>query len=210
MCRINVLILFLVGNMVFPCHSNSQINPKLKAELDSLMLLDSKYRLEIHRILSNEEYQDSVARNFQVSPMKYAEDIMSKQELLDEQNYRFVDSLIERFGYPGKSLVSDTTSDVAWHIIQHSPHIEKHYKLIKKAARQGEIPLSLYAKMKDRKLLQRGKKQVYGTQSESFTTEDGQIHFKISAMRFPKGVNKRRKKMGLENLIYIENFSKPL
>lgn len=201
MYRIIVFILFLIWNMVFPCHSNSQINSKLKAELDSLMRLDSKYRSEMDRIFSSQEYQDSVVKKAQVTPMKYAEDIMLKQELLDVQNYHFVDSLIERYGYPGKSLVGESTNEVAWHIIQHSPHIEKHYKLIKKASRQGEIPLSLYAKMKDRKLLQSGKKQVYGTQSESFTTEDGQVHFKISALRFPKGVNKRRKKVGLETLI---------
>lgn len=182
---------------------HSQINQSLKVRLDSIQKLDQLIRFEVSNVMSNKVYIDSLAKNSDFVMSDYVKSIMIKQESIDQANLKFIDSIVQLYGYPGKSLVGDTTCHTAWYIIQHSDQLVKYYKLIRKASRKGEIPDSLFAKTKDRMLIMIGKKQIFGTQSECYPNDNGSFDCFISPIRNINTVNRRRKKAGFSTTIEV-------
>lgn len=175
-----------------------QISYNLKNQLDSVSKLDQLYRKELDKLFLNEQIQDSILLSINMSFVDYTKEIMTKQELIDISNLKFIDSIIEVYGYPGKKLVGVPSNEVAWSIIQHSNSIEYYLKVIKVAANNQELPFELYAKMYDRFLKQKGKKQLYGTQLECFPNTEAKIDCKIYPVKRKNGVNRRRKKAGFK------------
>ncbi|MEW7292381.1 BT_3928 family protein [Aquimarina sp. 2304DJ70-9] len=125
-----------------------QINKRLKAQLDSVMILD----------------QD--ARNQRVP--------LDELKILDSTNTVFVEEIFKTYGYPGKSLVGEQTSMAAWLIIHHSEKIDTHLPLIKEASKKGELDFTFVAMMEDRHLMKQNLEQIYGTQS-TFSSDKGFI-----------------------------------
>ena len=193
-----IFTLLLVSFSLF-----GQINKDLKNKLDSIFALDQLFRLEVNKVLNNKIYQDSLSLTDNFILSEHVKVLMLKQEEVDRTNILFVDSILQIYGYPGTSLVGEITNTAAWHVIQHSDNIDKYFKTIKRAAKNKEIPFTLFAKMLDRRLVMQGKKQIYGTQSDCIANKSGDFDCKISPTRNPKSVNKRRKKAGFENSIYI-------
>ena len=76
---------------------------------------------------------------------------------------------------------------------------EKYFKTIKKLASKNEARLSNVALMQDRILMDKKKKQLYGTQYVSGTTATGTDTMYVYAIKDIKNIDKRRKKMGLES-----------
>ncbi len=120
------------------------LNLELKKRLDSIMVLDQKYR---------------------ANP---SAETWPKQIEIDSSNLEFVEKAIEMYGYPGKSLVGESTQEVAWYVLQHSDKIDQYIDLIEKAANEKELPFKRYAMMLDRHLVRQNKPQVYGTQGMSY------------------------------------------
>ncbi|UEG52926.1 hypothetical protein LLH06_18430 [Mucilaginibacter daejeonensis] len=144
---------------------NAQHGPNLflKRKLDSILMLDQRYR-EAQVALSKGANKDSIARMFGRSSDGLFMFLVNDMQRVDSLNMLEVEGIIKKYGYPGASLVGTPTNEVAWNVIQHSPHIKDHIELIRKAAAKKEIPFTLYAKMQDRLLMDEGKEQVYGTQ----------------------------------------------
>ncbi len=146
---------------------------ELKKSLDSIQLLDQKYR-------SNNMTPEDMGRQWQ----------------LDQQNIVYIDSVMARYGYPGKSLVGEPTNLTGWYVIQHSDRIDEFLPQIKIAAETGELPYRLYATMLDRSLMNRGLAQKYGTQAMTYfwgTPEEVSLIWPIED---PDRVNDRRKEAG--------------
>jgi hypothetical protein len=80
--------------------------------------------------------------------------------------------------------------------------MEKYFPYLETAAKNGEASLANYATMKDRVLVNRGKKQVYGTQKYWDPKRAKFIFFEIED---EKNVNKRRSEVGLEPLTEFDN-----
>lgn len=137
-----------------------QRNKRLKAELDSIFLVDQQYRA----IFSNPRKKDSLAKANNVLSEQVDWLIADKVTTVDRSNSKRVSEIIKEYGYPGKTLVGVPTNVAAWHVIQHSDHISRYFPVIKQAAIQGELPFSFVATMQDRLLMQQGKQQIYGTQ----------------------------------------------
>lgn len=149
----------------------------LKKSLDSIQVLDQKYRAN------------------------FTTETMGKQWQLDQQNIAFIDSVMAQYGYPGKSLVGAPTNRSAWLVIQHSERIEEFLPQIKIAAETGELPFRLYAMMLDRSLMNRGMPQRYGTQAMMYfwgTPEEVQLIWPIED---PEKINARRKEAGYTQTI---------
>ncbi len=189
-------------------YSFSQINQNLKHQLDSISRLDLIYRNEVNLIMTNQQLQDSILFASNKTLEIYVQEIMLKQELLDESNLKWIDSIIKIYGYPGKKLVGIPTNDVTWSILQHSYDIDKHLKLIKKASKCQDISSELYAKMIDRNLMHKGRRQLYGTQFECIPNEKGDLDCKLYTIKRKSNVNKRRKKMGFSTT--VEEHAKEL
>ncbi len=119
-------------------------NLDLKKSLDSVMVLDQKYRA------------NWIPENW------------SKQIEIDSSNLDYVEKIIKEHGYPGKSMVGEKTASAAWYVIQHSDEIDAYIDEIKQAADNGELPFRLYAMMLDRHLMYNDKAQIYGTQGSSY------------------------------------------
>lgn len=165
-------------------NANPNLNLELKRQLDSIMVLDQKYR------------QD------------YNADTWKLQEAIDSTNTAFIETIFKTHGYPGKSLVGEETQDVAWYVIQHSHKIPVYLPLMKTAAQKGELPMDKVAMMEDRYLMGKGELQIYGTQGSSYAIGTPQEVNFIWPIANPETVNERRKEVGLDET--IEAYSKRL
>ncbi|MFK5981412.1 MAG: DoxX family protein [Flavobacteriaceae bacterium] len=160
------------------------LNFKLKRQLDSIMVLDQKYR------------SDNPGADW------------GKQMAIDSSNTIFIEKVFKEYGYPGKSLVGTSTNRVAWYVIQHSDIIPTYITSIKEAANKGELPKTNAAMMEDRMLMQSGEAQIYGTQGKTINyNTDDPIHI-IWPIEDPENVNQRRQDVGYSDT--VEEYAKRL
>jgi hypothetical protein len=200
------LILIFVAIVYFvnlPAQAN--YNSTLKKELDSLYVLDQKYR-NVLFITNFQEKRDSLASVFDIPVDNLQDSLIKLMMRADSSNIKRIDEIIAQYGYPGKTRVGTPTNESTWYIIQHSPKIDTYLPIIKKAAQKKELPYELYAKMLDRSLMQNGKEQVYGTQGKGFLAKNAQTGKEewtmiIWPIKNSATVNKRRKKAGFEQTI---------
>ncbi len=150
---------------------------KLKSYLDSILVLDQKYRA-----------------NFSM-------DTWGKQVKIDQENMVAIDSILGQYGYPGTSLVGPGTDRAAWYVIQHSERIDEFLPQIQVAAETGELPYRLYAMMLDRSLMGQGLPQKYGTQGMSFFMNTPEEINLIWPVEDPENVNALRAAAGFSQTI---------
>jgi len=82
----------------------------------------------------------------------------------DSTDLRFVSAIIRRYGYPGKSLVGQPASEIAWRVLQRTNQTTCFLPQLREAAEAGELSYQHYASAVDIQRMQAGKKQLYGTQ----------------------------------------------
>ena len=76
---------------------------------------------------------------------------LSKQTMrTGSTNTPRISQIMNKHGYPGKSLVSTPTNEAAFYVLQYSPLIKQYLPLVKQAAERGELSFRLYAMMLDR------------------------------------------------------------
>ena len=175
--------------------------------MDSVYVLDQKYRKELTEI-SNPAKRDSIAKTLSISANQLSGYFEGFQKHIDTLNLIFIEKVISKYGYPGKSLVGEPTDEAAWNIIQHSPQIATYLPIVKKAADNNELPFRLYALMLDRQLLQQGKEQIYGTQIQGQKMKNGKFEMFVWPIQDPGTVNERRKKAGFD--LTVEENAKRL
>ncbi|HEY4197725.1 MAG TPA: hypothetical protein VGM63_19430 [Mucilaginibacter sp.] len=147
----------------FTACGQHKINLTLKRQLDSVMVLDQKYR-DTPTLLMNPQKADSVAKSLSFDIGRAQTHYWKLQNRLDSLNVVYIESVFKKYGYPGKSIVDTPANEAAWYIIQHSRKIHQYIDLMEKAADAHELPFHLYAMMLNRDLMDQGKEQVYGTQ----------------------------------------------
>jgi len=122
-----------------------------------------------------------------------------KETRIDRANTARMKEIIERFGWPGKSLVGTEAADAAWLLVQHAdldrPFQKRCLGLIDKAVKDGEAEAKHFAYLTDRVLIAEEKKQLYGTQ---LVEENGKL--KPKPIEDEPNVDKRRQEGGLEPL----------
>ncbi|MCH8148566.1 MAG: hypothetical protein IH987_11315 [Planctomycetes bacterium] len=124
---------------------------------------------------------------------------MSEWRKIDKDNTAYMKKVIDKHGWPGKSLVGADGAMAAFLLVQHaSPDTafqERCLPLLRKAVEQGEARAPDMALLTDRVLVHAGKSQRYGSQ---FHTVDGQL------VPFPiedeANVDALRKEVGLRPL----------
>lgn len=199
-----ILFCFFICSISQTFGQSNNFNPQLKIQLDSIAYTDQNLRLEITDILAQLNklsLLDSADIQLRNVYMDRIQTLFSQQEIIDSVNLNCIENIILLHGYPGKSIVGIPTNEVAWYVIQHSDKIETYLPLIKKAGKKNEIPRYLVGLMIDRERMQKGKKQIYGSQGYSFPDKDGNITSFIWPIRNPKNVNKRRLKLGFDSSV---------
>lgn len=179
--------------------SQSKINQALKHELDSIYVEDQLYR----EILFDEKFKnkkDSLIKAYNIK-RDFNEFFNEKMYLVDVSNMKRVEKIIEKYGYPGKSLVGEPTNEAVFYVLQHSPKIDQYISIVEKAAEENELKFTLYAMMLDRSLLYQNKMQIYGTQGYGFQTKSQGFKNVIWPIENPEKVNELRKKVGFKKTV---------
>ncbi len=122
---------------------------------------------------------------------------------IDSCNLVQIEALINKFGWPGKSLVGARGNSTVYLVIQHA-NLEtqvKYLPMLQRSVDDSESrPVDL-AYLKDRVLMRQGKKQIYG--SQVVFSKTGAPEF--SPIEDEKNVNARRSQLGLGP---IEEYAK--
>ncbi|RAJ96001.1 hypothetical protein LX87_03751 [Larkinella arboricola] len=181
----------------WPLLGLGQVNGSLKRELDSMYVLDQRYRAYFMEYPKNQKLADSLMAAFEIKE-NLSGKLWKLQNHVDSLNLIRVKEIIKTHGYPGSSLVGKPTNAAAWHIIQHSPEIAVYFPIIEKAGQAGELPMSLVAMMHDRLLTEQHKPQRYGTQATCYPLKADPTKQEcfIWPIENPSAVNERRKKAG--------------
>lgn len=179
------------------------LNFTLKRELDSIAVLDQRYRKLM--MVEDPEKRALLGKEMGLQPADYEGDLWARQIVLDTSNLRRIEYLLQNSGYPGKSKVGEPTNTAAWYVIQHNPEkIPTYLDMMKKAGKNDEIPFRLVAMMEDRYLMNEEQPQIYGTQGMTYPSAPPFIW----PIKDPATVNKRREEAGFTQS--IEAYSKML
>lgn len=176
-------------------------NPALKKQLDSVMLLDQKYRDTLTWLMTPDKVV-ATSKSIGMSASQAINHYSKLQKDIDSSNTHFVEAIFKRYGYPGKSFVGDSTSEAAWYVIQHSKKIDDYIPVIKEAAEAHELTFRLYAMMLDRYLMNRNQEQIYGSQMTMRTLKATKKNeWIVWPIKAPKNVNALRKKAGFKDTV---------
>ena len=114
----------------------------------------------------------------------------------DDKNRAWLKGVVEKHGWPGKSLVGEDGAHAAWLLVQHAdadlPFQKKCLGLLEAAVKRGEATGTDLAYLTDRVLAAEGKKQRYGTQ---LVQKGGKLVPK--PVEDPEQLDARRKELGL-------------
>lgn len=116
---------------------------------------------------------------------------------IDRQHTRRMKQIVRTFGWPTLHMVGKRGTDAAWYLVQHADHDvtwqERCLTLVRVAMRRGQATPKYVAMLTDRVLVNRGKRQRYG--SQWYTNAAGVFGPRPIMRR--ASLNKRRKQMGL-------------
>jgi hypothetical protein len=116
----------------------------------------------------------------------------------DEENTARLGEIVEKHGWPTKTLVGKDGAHAAWLLVQHADADVKFQRkcldLMAKSAKD-EVSQTDVAYLTDRVLLAEGKKQIYGTQ---FTNSGRK--WEPRPLEDPANVDRRRAEVGLSPL----------
>jgi hypothetical protein len=194
------LILFLSLSSLVYTQGNSigQVNQSLRRELLKMQKDDQKYRSEIDKIekmsLAPDEMQKRVSA------------LWEKQEKLDKRNVKRLVQIIDKYGWPGRSMVGREGSVTAFLIIQHADleYQKKYFPMLKEAIGKGEADRDDAALLEDRILMREGKKQIYGTQ---LRFNEATKKLELWPIEDEESVDVRRASVGLEPIAeYLKRF----
>ena len=120
-----------------------------------------------------------------------------RMELVHRRNAARLSAVLDRVGWPGRSLVGADGAHAAWLIVQHAigePLLQRRaLELLRTAAAAGEAALLEVAMLEDRIRVAEGRPQRYGTQYD--WDRDGRMSpHPIDA---PEHVDERRRAVGL-------------
>jgi hypothetical protein len=198
-------VVLLLSFTIIAVKAQVKINNTLKHELDSMYVLDQKYR-ELVSIKLDSNKVDSLTKLYHISKGNLSNYLWKLQTDADSSNTKRVEEIIRQYGYPGKSVVGAPTNEAVFYIIQHSTKIDKYLPLVEQAANKKELPFRLYAMMKDRSLMYNKKEQIWGTQAKGMNVVNKQTgknewKFFIWPIMDAKNVNKRRKEAGFDQTV---------
>jgi hypothetical protein len=169
--------------------------PALRAELVSRMKAEQDVRLELNRL--NPANMPLTPEDRQKPEVKA---VLERMEKVDRENLAWLKGVIEKHGWPGKSMVGADGAQGAFLIAQHATSdldfMAKCLESIKEAYKAGDAEGQWVALMTDRLLvLKDKKKQLYGTQ---LTARDGRLV--PQPIEDEENVDARRKELGMPPL----------
>jgi len=143
-----ILLLFLL--FFSSCKAQSSSNA-LKNELLDIYKSDQLYRAEMAKVKPTD--------------IKIVE-LVHKQDSLDAINLKRVVFILDSMGYPKRHVYGDSAGLATFFVIQHADikYQKKYLPVFEQAAKDKEMQWKNVVYMIDRVRLEKGQKQLYGTQ----------------------------------------------
>ena len=136
----------------------------LKKQLNDILTTDQGIREYLDTEVT-ESRKDSLSQLLGYSREELGKNVFTIMNKIDSLNLLKVEEIIQKHGYPGKSLVGEPANTTVFYVIQHAPSkVPTYFNLIKSAGKKGELSYHFVAMMEDRMLTSEGKLQIYGTQ----------------------------------------------
>jgi len=145
--------------------------------------------------------------------------IIADNLLKDPMYVKKVCSILDKYGFPTVQMVGNYAVYQTFDILHHSNSLGKYYPIVKKAFDNHELDSFLFALMTDRVLMQKNKKQIYGSQLVGLDSGKPSGIMKKYMQKYPNktllylvedfaNINQRRKEMGFDNTIeeYVASF----
>jgi len=191
-----VIAIFISGYFTAALSGQSiKKDSMLIKQIDTMYKYDQFWRRESMKINKKEKSD-------------YDEETIEKRwATADSINESKAKAIIRKYGYPGYNRAGEV-SDKFWAIVQHCdddiPFQQKVLVLMKKETVKNNASKQNYAYLLDRVLVNKHQKQIYGTQIHIDLTTHKAAPFPL---KYPKSVNRLRKKMNLEPLeAYLKSF----
>jgi hypothetical protein len=116
---------------------------------------DSKLVHRLHDLLvSDQQFRKNLREN------------VADQQIVDHENIREAESIINAYGYPGTSMVGTKFDFVIWIVIQHADlsFQEKYLQTIAETVEKGELNKTPLKMLLDRIYHRKTGKQIFGSQ----------------------------------------------
>lgn len=180
----------LVIGMGSTVHAQDAGTAELRAELEAMLASDQLYRGKEWRVVA-EKFDPHSAENAA---------IVAKQNAIDDANIKRLGEIVERNGWPKRSVLGWKAASAAFAVVQHGSLADQQrfLPLVREAAANGEaLPRNL-AVLEDRILVREGKPQIYGSQiAVDPVTQKHSFH----AIDDEANVDRRRAAVGLDPLV---------
>ncbi|MBB6500685.1 DUF6624 domain-containing protein [Pedobacter cryoconitis] len=193
-----IFLLFYLSFSYTVAFSQTTIDSALYKKIEVMYKEDQKWRVESDKLYNKKKSvydQATVDR-------KWAQ--------TDSFNYAEAKRMIKKYGFPGYSLVGKSGSNKFFTIVQHCDDDVKFQQnvltLMITEVNRHNASCEDYAYLKDRVLINQGKKQLYGTQCRYNPKTQ-----KLSPLptQDSLNLNKRRKEIGLPELSqYLKEMEK--
>jgi hypothetical protein len=186
----------------------SKINIELRQELETVLLKDQGIRELLSSNISAER-KAQLLSEIDISE----KDLEGNKKYslireIDSANLEAVEEIINKYGYPSKSIVGEAANKAIFYVIQHSEKIDKYLPLIRKATKNGDIATTSLALMEDRNLMYKGVEQIYGTQIKGQANKKGEWVYFLWPIKNADSINIRRKEAGFQQT--IEEYAKEM
>lgn len=168
--------------------SNSKSDAALAKQLSGIYEKDQLQRRNVEGVLIkhgiNSTQMDSLMRS------------IGKQ---DSINVITVKSILDKYGWLGPDVVTETGSAALFLVVQHADKKtqEQYLPLLRTAVKAHKALPGDLAKLEDRVALNQGKKQIYGTQ---FGWDSVKKSYFLNPIVDPVHVNERRAEMKMETI----------
>jgi hypothetical protein len=181
--KIFIISLLVLCGFNLTAQDLNQVQAKLETIADSSLLLRKDVMPILRKYGTNSHQLNSINK------------VIIKH---DSVSLVEVQQVLDKYGWLGISQIGEKANQAIYLTIQHAQDKnirEKYFPLLKESAKKRESKLADMATMKDRILVENGKKQIYGTQYKIIEGERVLLPIKDS-----KNINKRREKVGLEKI----------
>lgn len=166
--------------------ANALLNKPLIKTLDSIYEEDQYHRKQLDFVY--EKYGQS---------SKQIDSVWNIIRVKDSANLLTVTSILDKHGWLGPEVVGGMGNLTLFLVIQHSDQKtqEKYLPVMREAVKNKKANPADLALLEDRVALGQGKEQIYGSQIEGSPG-----NYRVSPLKDPENVDKRRAEVGLQPL----------
>jgi hypothetical protein len=173
--------------------------PALRQELLAMVKEDQQVRASVVKALADKGIPLGDAKSItDPALLKIFLEQTGKMSAVDQKNRARLKQVVDKHGWPGKSVVGKDGAHAAWLLVQHADGdlaFQKRCLSLMQAATKGDVEPQDIAYLTDRILVAQRKKQRYGTQLQQ---RGGR--FTPQPIEDEGNVDKRRAKVGLPPL----------